>query len=321
MTIQDAKQIKLADYLKSLGYTPIKQQGKSLWYKSPLRNETDASFKVNTELNQWYDFGIGKGGNIIALAAELYHNNNVAYLLERIAERTPHIRPASFSFGEQRIHNCSFQGIQVGELSSPALIDYLRGRGINIELAKKECKELRFEHNNKPYFAIGFPNISGGYELRNRYFKGCLAPKDITHIRQQGEQRDVCYLFEGFMDYLSFLTIRMNNNPEEPRTNEQDYMVLNSVTNLSKAEQLLRPYTRIGSFLDNDQAGQRAYENLKKIFGNRLQDMSHHYAGHKDLNDYLCHRNQAKQAEKKSQVQSARRMPQPQPKKKRGFRL
>ena len=320
MTIHDAKQIKLADYLQSLGYTPVKQQGRSLWYKSPLRNETDASFKVNTELNQWYDFGIGKGGNIIALAAELYHSENVAYLLERIAERTPYIRPASFSFGEQKVHG-SFQGVQVGELSSPALIDYLRGRGINIELAKKECKELRFEHNGKPYFAIGFPNISGGYELRNRYFKGCLAPKDITHIRQQGELRDVCYLFEGFMDYLSFLTIRVNNNPEEPQTSEQDYMVLNSVTNLSKAEQLLRPYTRIGSFLDNDQAGQRAYENLKKMFGNRLQDMSHHYAGHKDLNDYLCHRNQTKQVEKKSQVQSARRMPQPQPKKKRGFRL
>lgn len=190
MTIQDAKQIKLADYLQSLGYTPIKQQGKNLWYKSPLRNETDASFKVNTELNQWYDFGIGKGGNIIALAAELYHSENVAYLLERIAERTPYIRPASFSFGEQKAHNSSFQGVQVGELSSLALIDYLRGRGINIELAKRECKELRFEHNGKPYFAIGFSNISGGYELRNRYFKGCLAPKDITHIRQQGEQRD-----------------------------------------------------------------------------------------------------------------------------------
>ena len=321
MTIQDAKQIKLADYLQSLGYTPVKQQGRSLWYKSPLRNETDASFKVNTELNQWYDFGIGKGGNIIALASELYHSENVAYLLERIAERTPYIRPASFSLGEQKTHNSRFQGVQVGELSSLALIDYLRGRGINIELAKRECKELRFEHNGKPYFAIGFPNISGGYELRNRYFKGCLAPKDITHIRQQGEQRDVCYLFEGFMDYLSFLTIRVNNNPEEPRTSEQDYMVLNSVTNLSKAEQLLRPYTRIGSFLDNDQAGQRAYENLKKMFGNRIQDMSHHYAEHKDLNDYLCHQTKTKRAEKKSQVQSARRMPQPQPKKKRGFRL
>lgn len=66
MTIQEAKQIRIADYLQSLGYTPVKQQGNSLWYKSPLREEAEASFKVNTELNQWYDFGIGRGGNIIA---------------------------------------------------------------------------------------------------------------------------------------------------------------------------------------------------------------------------------------------------------------
>ena len=321
MTINDAKQIKLADYLQSLGYTPIKQQGKSLWYKSPLRNETDASFKVNTELNQWYDFGIGKGGNIIALAAELYHSDNVAYLLARIAERTPYIRPATFSFGEQQTSNHYFENIQVGELSSPALIAYFQERGINIELAKRECKELRFEYNGKPYFAIGFPNMAGGYELRNRYFKGCLAPKDITHIRQQGGPRAACYLFEGFMDYLSYLTIRVNDHPEEPRIEAQDYMVLNSVTNLSKAELLLRPYSRIGCFLDNDQAGQTAMESLKKMFGDKLRDMSKHYAEHKDLNDYLRHGIQAKQAVKKSQVQSARRMPQPQPKKKRGFRL
>ena len=106
----------------------------------------------------------------------------------------------------------------------------------------KKGEFLRFELSHN-LLRCRFPNISGGYKLRNRYFKGCLAPKDITHIRQQGAQRAVCYLFEGFMDYLSFLTIRVNNNPEGPRTEEQDYMVLNSVTNLSKAEQLLRPYT------------------------------------------------------------------------------
>lgn len=321
MNIEDIKRINLADYLQSLGYTPVKQQGKNLWYKSPLRNETDASFKVNTELNKWYDFGIGKGGNIIALAAELYHSENVACLLEHIAERTPYIRPATFSFGKQQTSNRSFQGIQVGELSSPALIAYFQERGINIELAKRECKELRFENNGKTYFAIGFPNIAGGYELRNRYFKGCVAPKDVTHVRQSDEPRTACYLFEGFMDYLSFLTIRVNEHPEEPRLEGQDYMVLNSVTNLTKAERLLRPYTRIGCFLDNDQAGQTALDNLKKVFGDRLRNMSEHYAGHKDLNDFLCHRNQAKQAGKKSQVQSAERKRQPQPRQKRGFRL
>ena len=52
MTTQEAKNIRIADYLQSLGYTSIKQQGNSLWYKSPLREERDASFKVNTELNK-----------------------------------------------------------------------------------------------------------------------------------------------------------------------------------------------------------------------------------------------------------------------------
>lgn len=50
MNIQEAKTIRLADYLQSLGYLPVKQQGNNLWYKSPFRQETEASFKVSMEL-------------------------------------------------------------------------------------------------------------------------------------------------------------------------------------------------------------------------------------------------------------------------------
>ena len=39
MNIEDVKQIPIADYLHSLGYSPVKQQGNGLWYKSPLREE------------------------------------------------------------------------------------------------------------------------------------------------------------------------------------------------------------------------------------------------------------------------------------------
>ena len=77
MDIQTAKQIRIADFLYSLGHSPVKQQGINLWYKSPLREETEPSFKINTERNQWYDFAIGKGGNIIALAQELYYSDYV----------------------------------------------------------------------------------------------------------------------------------------------------------------------------------------------------------------------------------------------------
>lgn len=86
MNIQEAKQIKIADYLQSLGYSPVKQQGNCLWYKSPFRQETEASFKVNTDRNLWFDYGLGRGGNIIALAGVLYASDHVPYLLGKIAE-------------------------------------------------------------------------------------------------------------------------------------------------------------------------------------------------------------------------------------------
>lgn len=325
MTTQDAKQIRIADYLQSLGYTPIKQQGNSLWYKSPLREETEASFKVNTELNQWYDFGIGKGGNIIALASELYRSDNVPYLLECIAKHTPYQHTAKHtpsSFGRQSVSEPMYRYLKVTELSSPALLSYLQERGINTELAKRECRELHYIYEGKPYFAIGFPNMAGGYEVRNRYFKGCVAPKNITHIRQQGEPRSMCYLFEGFMDYLSFLTIRIRNNPQYPRLTTQDYVILNSVSNLANAVGVLANYTRIDCFLDNDTAGQTASEHLKARFGERLFDKSIYYSEYKDLNDYLCGKPLSQSTEpmkQERQVQSARRMMQPS--KKRGLKM
>lgn len=317
MNIQEVKNIRIADYLQSLGYTPVKQQGNSLWYKSPLREEKDASFKVNTELNKWYDFGLGKGGNIIALAEELYATDYVPYLLNKIFERVSHIRPVSFSF-RQQASEPSFQQLEVGELTHPALLRYLQERGINSDLARQECKELHFIHNDKPYFAIGFPNVTGGYEVRNRFFKGCIAPKDISHIRQQGEPREKCLVFEGMMDYLSFLTLRMKNCPAMPNLDRQDYVILNSVANVSKAIDVLHGYERIHCLLDNDEAGRNAYLELAREFSGRIRDFSDNYNGHKDLNDYLCGKPMSQSAElikEKKQVQSTRRMIQP-PKKK-----
>ena len=137
MDIQTAKQIRIADYLYSLGYSPVKRQGVNLWYKSPFREETEASFKVNTEREQWFDFGLGKGGNIIALAAHLYATDNVSYLLKRIEEQTPHVRPVSFSFHKQSFSGPSFQQLEIVPLVSPALLAYLQERGIRLQGAGK----------------------------------------------------------------------------------------------------------------------------------------------------------------------------------------
>ena len=305
MDIQTAKQISIAEYLHSLGYSPVRRQGDNLWYKSPLREETEASFKVNTERNLWYDFATGKGGNIIALAAELYASDHVPYLLEMIARQAPHVRPVSFSFGGQTLSQPSFRQLEVMPLSSPALFSYLRERGINTELAKRECREVRYLTDGKPYFAVGFPNRSGGYEIRNKLFKGCIAPKDITHIQQE-QPKESCYLFEGFMDYLSFLTLRLERCPDRPDLDGQDYIVLNSTSNLSKAIRPLGGYGRIHCFLDNDKAGMEAVQELREEYGLRIRDASHIYGGYNDLNDFL---------RGKQNGQSERRREKPEPEK------
>ena len=299
MDIQTAKQIRLEEYLHSLGYSPVKRQGINLWYKSPFREETEASFKVNTERNQWYDFALGKGGNIIALASHLYATDSVPYLLKRIEEQAPHVHPVSFSFRKQSFTEPSFQQLEIVPLSSPALLAYLQGRGINLELAKRECREARYTHNGKRYFAIAFPNGSGGFEVRNPYFKGCIAPKEISHIRQSGKARTTCYVFEGFMDYLSFLTLRQESCPNYPELDGQDYIVLNSVSNINKALYPLGNYERIHCFFDNDHAGLEALQQIRMEYGrNRyIRDASQIYSGCKDLNEYLQQQRAEKQAE------------------------
>ena len=271
MNTNEAKRIRIEEYLHSLGYNPVRRQGDSLWYKSPFRDEQEPSFKVNMERNLWYDFGAGRGGNIIALARELYASDSLPYLLERIAEQAPSVRPVSFSFGGQPLSKPSFQQLEVVPLSSPALLSYLRQRGINTELAKRECREVRYLTGGKPYFTVGFPNRSGGYEIRNKLFKGCIAPKDITHIR----------------DYLSFLTLRLERCPDRPDLDGQDYIVLNSTSNLSKAIRPLGGYGRIHCFLDNDKAGIEAVQELREEYGLRVRDASHIYGGYNDLNDFL----------------------------------
>ena len=318
MNTNEAKQIRIEEYLHTLGYNPVRRQGDSLWYKSPFRDEQEPSFKVNMERNLWYDFGAGRGGNIIALARELYASDSLPYLLERIAEQAPSVRPVSFSFGGQPLSKPSFQQLEVVPLSSPALLSYLRQREINTELAKRECREVRYLTGGKPYFAVGFLNRSGGYEIRNKFFKGCIAPKDITHIRQT-EPGETCCLFEGFMDYLSFLTLRQERHPDRPALNGQDYIVLNSVSNLSKALRPLGDYERIHCFLDNDRAGLEALREIQREYGSRVRDASPVYSGYKDLNDYLNGKKLSQQVNPVQQAKQVQWVQQPGKKKGKGI--
>ena len=160
-------------------------------------------------------------------------------------------------------------------LQDSRLLEYLKERGIVTDIAIPNCEEVRYCVHGKRYYAIGFRNRSGGLELRNRFFKGCIPPKDIS-LKRNGV--DVCAVFEGFMDYLSAIQLGIIAS---------DCLVLNSVSNVEKALKALGGYRRIECFLDNDDAGRRALERLRVHFGEKVIDYSSLYTGHKDVNEFL----------------------------------
>ena len=223
----------------------------------------------------------------IDLAEQLYKSSDVSYLIHQIGHNVPSMVSASHGVVKPKQSSATFENLQVLPLSHPALIRYLQDRCIDIEVAKSVCKEVHYEVNNKHYFAIGFPNCGGGYELRNPFFKGCIAPKDISHFYAD-EPKKICFLFEGFIDILSFMTLRRIQNPQYNGLSNQDYLILNSVTNIHKALKCLSVYNNIQCFLDNDEAGRNAYLQLSKELGDSGVKASALYNAYKDLNDYLC---------------------------------
>lgn len=274
--IRQIKQIPIRTYLAEQGLHPVKDNPRYGLYLSPLREEHSPSFKVDYMQNLWYDFGWGMGGSIIDLIMRL-ERCDAGKAMRQLERHIDGMSVSSF-IGKNPIPQRPSSIIveRVRPLESLALLDYLTERGIDLAVARAHCSEVHYRVANKFYFAVGFRNDAGGWELRNRYFKGCTSKAPTTrHCNYPA-----CLVFEGFMDYLSFLTFKHNPNPPH------DTVVLNSVTNLAKAIPFIASHERVYAYLDNDEAGRKATAELKTACRN-LSDQSVHYRSHNDLNDYL----------------------------------
>lgn len=274
ITCAQVNKTDLVLYLDNLGYRPQKIKGHNHWYLSPLRIEQTASFKVNQQLNRWYDFGYGKGGKLIDFGI-LYFNCSVKVFLESFCETLsmPPVAETSIPIAAARIKVTATR-----PLYSLTLIGYLAFRGIDFDLAAKYCQQVHYTFNGKHYFGIGFANNSGGYEIRNAMFKSSSSPKDITTIILGFDSLSV---FEGFLDFLSFLKL-FDGTPKV----QTDYLILNSLIFFEKHLDFMMTYKKVLLYLDNDNAGLNCNALACKtspvfVSKNRL------YKGYKDVNDLL----------------------------------
>ncbi|MDN5477742.1 MAG: toprim domain-containing protein [Chryseobacterium sp.] len=280
MNCKQFNSISLEEVLLSLGHLPTKQNEKEAWYLNPFATESQASFKINKNLNYWYLFSEGIGGTNTDFMKK--------YLNASVNEVLVWAESQSFSsFQKQNIPDRKFENqsknyeiLDVNEIRHPALLEYLSERKVGDQT--QFLHEIHYRMNDKNYFGIGFKNDSGGYEIRNKYSKICLDKKDVSTIKNGSESLRV---FEGFFDFLSF-----KNVEEFLQKEPADYLILNSVSMISKIKKSLDNYENIELYFDNDEAGNRAVEMIKNETQN-AEDCRELYSGFKDFNDWLIHKN------------------------------
>ena len=274
LTCERARSICIVEILAKLGHFPSRIAEKEAWYLSPLRSETQASFKVSLKLNRWYDHGIGTGGNGLDLIVVM-KSCSVKQALEFLSNEGD-----LFSFQQPILKKRTASGIEVFEvkpIQHPGLVQYLGSRRISISIAEHYCKEVWYRLKGKQYFALGLQNYEEGWELRNKYFKGSSSPKSYTYLKTHSDR---LILLEGMFDFLSLAELF----PGELKNS--DMVVLNSLAFLQQITPHFKNYKEVHLYLDNDKPGNKNRKKLLLDYKN-TKDRSYIFRGYKDLNEKL----------------------------------
>jgi hypothetical protein len=278
--------VSLVDLLSRLGYQPYRKSGQEHIYLSMLRDsDTTPSFSVNDKLGCWYDHGEGKGGNIIDFGLLYWKGSSFQEVLEKISNVTGADLPVQSDTDKAKrkrsaIKEPHYQVLEIRDLGvNAAITGYLQSRGIWLE-AQGRLKEVYYyvednQKNRKHFFAAGWQNELGAWEVRGINFKGCLGHKAISFIPGDPDKLAV---FEGFINYLSWLS-------ENPFADES-VLVLNSLALLQPGTRKAKDFNEVSTYFDNDATGRNATLTFQQALRQSI-DCSPVYEGYNDYNDKL----------------------------------
>lgn len=278
---KEAKRVTIRDYLAKAGIFPVKEDSHRLQYLSPLRSENDGSFFVMLDSERFKDFGgDGLSGDIIQLV-QLMENCDPLAAAMKICNETPHnYTPSHSKPKEPRPERIKI--LFVSDLNSGILLNYVSSRGIIQAFARKYCREVRYEvlmksGEMKKFFAVGFQNDSGGWELRNKFAKVATSPKNVTTIPGNPEQINI---FEGYFNFLSALTFW-----KVPALRYRT-IILNSAALKTKIPaEWLNQAKQINFFGDNDETGDKTANYFEPF--STFNDCRQIFSGYNDFNDFL----------------------------------
>jgi hypothetical protein len=274
------EQASIVEMLSRLGYEPVKKYGKEFMYRSMLRDgDNTPSFSVDDKIGAWYDHGNGKGGNIIDFGIAYWPSLSFKEVIEKL-QTTCDIRPAERIYRPRLpVKVRSYTIDHISALGThPAITNYLLGRGI-FELARNRMSEVHYfvedQGERKSFFAAGWKNEAGSWEVRNKYFKGCLGSKAITFIN--GDSRKAA-VFEGYINYLSWLS--------ENKDAGQSIIILNTLSLLNEGINKAKQFSAIDLYFDRDNSGFQASRDFISALP-YASDRSSAFEGFNDYNDKM----------------------------------
>jgi len=275
------EQASMVDLLNRLGFEPVKKFGKEHMYRSMLRDgDNTPSFSVDDKIGAWYDHGSGKGGNIIDFGLAFWPTLNFNEVIEKI-QSACNVQSVHKDYRPRipvKVRNYVVEDTKALGTHA-AITNYLKGRGI-FDLASSGLSEVYYcvtddKGAKKNFFAAGWKNEAGSWEVRNKYFKGCLGQKAISFI--PGDSKKVA-VFEGYMNYLSWL--------KSGQASGQSVIILNTLSLLSEGIKRATIFSGIDLFLDRDASGFQATKDFIKTLP-YASDRSAAYEGFNDYNDSL----------------------------------
>jgi len=279
MELEKIKQKDIKEYLSSLGIQPCRESGQCHIYYSPFREEVEPSFYLWKNDNRWRDFGNGEHGDIINLVKELRGVNFKEAL--RILTEGENIVIPKFK-KPTRPPKQGIEILSVNPISNNNLIGYLSSREIPVDLARIYCSQIewRFPSGKRPgmiYTGVGFGNDSGGWELRNSFFKVSNSPKNVTTIPGEKNKN---MIFEGFIDFLSAL-VWFKKEKFTPSV-----IVLNSLGYITTLIPFLKEVETNYLFIDNGKAANEKIVALREAEV-PMEDCRYFLDGYEDFNDML----------------------------------
>lgn len=298
----DVKQLEsfsIVEFLARLGYHAARKSGKNHFYHSMLREtgKNTPSLAVWEAGNCWKDWGgagvsgIFKGG-IVQLGMAYWPELSYLEVLHKISEvanldvsRIPEYIPPKIYPVQDKQDRYDWELVKIQQIgTNPALTDYLKKRGV-YQAAHDQVFEVYYrkkEHgiNGRLYFGVGWKNELGGLEFSNALgFKSSIGAKAISVIKGSADRLVV---FEGYMDYLSWLTLA------NPFAHKPTVIVLNAGTMAIHATAMMKDYESVELYMDNDAPGRQFTQSIIDEVPH-AKDCSSAYAGYNDYNEMLMH--------------------------------